>query len=263
MMVRSFLCLAVVLGAAGVASAEVLVNVDLVYTTSYEDAVSFVVAGPLPTTVVAQPNGTTKTVVTLSNPAAKVHQFEVYLNVSGLAADQDSVAFQYSGLLGGGATFNVDTGGYAESTLATTNIDPPPAGAGNGGSHAPWNINSLNMGTGAFVHDIWRGTTTASYGDYASTAQVGEAAPYDIGTLYLNASGAGTFALNFPQNPGYFKLISNNVGGAATSAADESFPTYSGTGDSIQFVKTPEPSTLALLATGLVGLLAYAWRKRN
>lgn len=29
-----------------------------------------------------------------------------------------------------------------------------------------------------------------------------------------------------------------------------------------QFVQTPEPSTLALLATGLLGLLAYAWRKR-
>jgi hypothetical protein len=27
--------------------------------------------------------------------------------------------------------------------------------------------------------------------------------------------------------------------------------------------QTPEPSTLALLATGLVGLLAYAWRKRK
>ena len=25
----------------------------------------------------------------------------------------------------------------------------------------------------------------------------------------------------------------------------------------------PEPSTLALFATGLIGLLAYAWRKRK
>jgi hypothetical protein len=26
---------------------------------------------------------------------------------------------------------------------------------------------------------------------------------------------------------------------------------------------TPEPSTLVLLASGLIGLLAYAWRKRK
>ena len=28
-------------------------------------------------------------------------------------------------------------------------------------------------------------------------------------------------------------------------------------------VATPEPSTLLLAATGLLGLLAYAWRKRK
>lgn len=31
----------------------------------------------------------------------------------------------------------------------------------------------------------------------------------------------------------------------------------------IQFVQTPEPSTLMLLATGVIGLLCYAWRKRR
>src|SRR3972149_10476511 len=147
MMARSFLCVAVILGLAGIASAEVLVNVDLVYTTSLDAA--FIDLGPLPKALVAQPNGTTKTVVTLSNPAAKIHQFEVYLNVSGLAADQDAVAFQYSGLLGGGAAYNVDAGGYMESTLATTNVDPP----GLANAHAPWGQNFLQMATCAFVHD--------------------------------------------------------------------------------------------------------------
>ena len=34
-------------------------------------------------------------------------------------------------------------------------------------------------------------------------------------------------------------------------------------GDQIALVQVPEPSTLALLAGGLFGLLAYAWRKRK
>ena len=42
---------------------------------------------------------------------------------------------------------------------------------------------------------------------------------------------------------------------------------YGGTGTSIagtfSTITTPEPGTLALLATGLMGLLAYAWRKRK
>ena len=33
--------------------------------------------------------------------------------------------------------------------------------------------------------------------------------------------------------------------------------------DSVSVVEIPEPGTLALLATGLIGLLCYAWRKRK
>ena len=33
--------------------------------------------------------------------------------------------------------------------------------------------------------------------------------------------------------------------------------------DGIQATQSPEPSTLILLVAGLVGLLAYAWRKRK
>ena len=38
---------------------------------------------------------------------------------------------------------------------------------------------------------------------------------------------------------------------------------YVGRVDEYRISQIPEPSTLALLATGLVGLLCYAWRKRR
>ena len=61
-----------------------------------------------------------------------------------------------------------------------------------------------------------------------------------VGSLYLNgvAQGPGTYDANTP-------------GGYIT-----------GTG-SLYIASVPEPGTLAILATGLFGLLAYAWRKRK
>ena len=39
---------------------------------------------------------------------------------------------------------------------------------------------------------------------------------------------------------------------------------YLGTIDNFEIVGTvPEPGTIVLLITGLIGLLAYAWRKRK
>ena len=59
-----------------------------------------------------------------------------------------------------------------------------------------------------------------------------------VGSLYLNgvAKGPGTYD-------------AGNSGGYITG------------GGSLSII--PEPGTLALLATGLLGLLAYAWRKRG
>ena len=48
-----------------------------------------------------------------------------------------------------------------------------------------------------------------------------------------------------------------------TSLTATGFETHLDAVGSIVFTSTPEPSTLVLLASGLIGLLCYAWRKRR
>jgi hypothetical protein len=56
-------------------------------------------------------------------------------------------------------------------------------------------------------------------------------------------------------------LGSRNVWGVSTSLADVGDANWSAV--SITALPVPEPSTIALLVTGVFGLIAYAWRKRR
>jgi hypothetical protein len=227
-------------------------------------------------------NGTVQHRIALNGAATK-HQFEMYVSVHDLAADQDATFFQFGTQVSGGVTRT--EGDYRASANSLIAIDPPAMGpAGNQsdmGNTAPWVINGMNGG-GTVVWDVTTGNATGpgngTYGDIAAAMVgttiadfhgVGEGVPYDMGTLTLhtnNAVSPGTFNLTFTYKAGYFKVIGGNGGsddlmGMGTSATSFYPVPYVGRGDTVQFV--PEPGTITLLASGLMGLLCYAWRKRK
>jgi hypothetical protein len=146
--------------------------------------------------------------------------------------------------------------------------------ATNAPSAVPFAVDNFN-GT-SWQLSLTRGATTGSggnkYGDYASYMHVGEGTTpgtgeaFFLGTQNITAAADGTLSFAFKASNSVFKIISGNTAGAAAGVAAESYPaltSWTGVGDTAEFKVIPEPSTLVLLASGLFGLVAYAWRKRK
>lgn len=234
-------------------------NVGLEYVESY-NALGDVV--PLTVGTALQGDGSTKTTVNLT-PGAVSHKFGLYLSMSDMPADQDFRMCQFAKVVTGAVT--ADEAGY-EANSYMINPTKMPAGTGSDAPNATWDNQNFFNGT-AFCMEVRPGTSetgagNGTYGDYAAFLQLGEASPFQVGSLSLGATGAGTFGIHFDSNPGYLYTISSNTNGLGTSANDN-FPTYVWRGDSVAFISTPEPGALALAITGLLGLMAYAWHKRK
>jgi hypothetical protein len=244
-------------------------NVGLQYVTSFDSLNNDV--GPLPSTAVIQSDGSLKTTISL-NGTGVTHEFNMFLSVHDLAAGQNALYFQFNKLTTGGVITNGPNDHYDS---VSGSIDPPSMGNSvSGYSDAPaadWaNIDSFN-GT-AFAIDLKTGSSSTgpgngTYGDYAAIMNFVDPGPpqdpgFKVGTLYLTASDVGTFGYQFNPNPGYFKVLNNNLNGLGT-VNDFIYPAYVARGDMVSFSVIPEPGTIVLLVSSLMGLLCYAWRKRR
>ncbi|MEN6558369.1 MAG: PEP-CTERM sorting domain-containing protein [Thermoguttaceae bacterium] len=278
MMWRSFLCVAALLGLTAVASAGTAgYNVYLTYAGSYDADGTQV--DDLASTLTTLSDGSTKTTLTLDSTAV-VHAFTVSVSVHDLAAGQNPSSFQFACSTTGGVTLGDDAAGggvsggnYVASDLAQTALNPPRMGNATSGSSdassaIPWAENSINPQNN-FIWIAKRGSTqtgngNGTYGDYIAAMAVGQNSTYEMGTMYLSTTDAGAFSLSFITNAeGYFGTLTNNQDGLATSANLTYLTGYQAVGDSIEFQTVPEPGTIALLLSGMIGLVAYAWRKRK
>ncbi|MEN6450041.1 MAG: PEP-CTERM sorting domain-containing protein [Thermoguttaceae bacterium] len=113
---------------------------------------------------------------------------------------------------------------------------------------------SYYIGYATWNGSAWGSATNLAWGTTASYAtETGAASGYKIDfefAIPLSAIGTGA---NGPA----FNWIA-----CAKSSQNANCDYYPALGGSNRYAGVPEPSTLALLAAGLVGLLAYAWRKR-
>ena len=81
---------------------------------------------------------------------------------------------------------------------------------------------------------------------------------FTIGTDVRTAANSGQNSA-FIENDNYVKFSGLSPSGGVITGTANSGASI----DGFQLVEIPEPSTLVLLASGLIGLLCYAWRKRK
>jgi hypothetical protein len=134
----------------------------------------------------------------------------------------------------------------------TSNTPPSPAITGYGESSAPLSFVNFESTVGSAT--IWTNPgriagSAEAYNSFAGSWYT------SVGANDWTPTGVLRMARLFV--PTGTSLAGFNYNGALA------FTFNGGTVERGSFAVVPEPTTLALLASGLVGLLAYAWRKRK
>jgi hypothetical protein len=218
-----------------------------------------------------------------------------WLNGAGTTTPDWKVQAGFAGTLDGGNSltmFWADTAWHGRTTLdhdfsnvqsaISVGFDVQPAGWSGG-----WGASQFQFGVKGgptlrsvficdgnyqlFAPDGVGGDYQVGSGVYSATAV--DTAPAHINVVFSNAAtggspfGAASVLVQSYSNGSSTPFFSATVAGTPLSSGYVSLESWEGAQveffDNVSVSSVPEPASMMLLGSGLIGLLAYAWRKRK
>lgn len=191
-----------------------------------------------------------------------VNRFSVMISVSGLQPGEDLnlVGLGISNTAGATVVTRPGlTAPWVPNNPAGYSYWDPAANQGDGGTVTP-TVFTENTDAGPSSTDL-RGIVVIASAKEAMLNQLGEAAPYMVGTVYVTWTGTGPSTLTVFADPSAspWNIWRNNTTGTGTTYAEPAagISTVSGT----YSFGVPEPGTMALLAMGGIGMLLRRRRR--
>jgi hypothetical protein len=180
----------------------------------------------------------------------------------------------------GGTTFiGFDIAVFDTAYVDNQNFDGPDPGWNNSGSAFSTALHGDNNGYTHFMLRTAHGATTdlVTSGTYVDSGSLASALSYAAGGSYNGGWSSALVLLQIVVPHGEYQLVTsgtqlvsvtNTDWATAPEWLDPTTALHNMTmsnflGTAAPPPPVPEPSTLTLLASGLIGLLAYAWKKRK